>query len=76
MRHDAAEALEKDIAEKLRTLYGGSVKPEDAKALMASAELDGAPVGGPAWIPSHSRRSCTTARKLITNLDSTSLPLP
>jgi triosephosphate isomerase len=34
------------IARKLRILYGGSVKPENVKALMAEAEIDGALVGG------------------------------
>lgn len=35
-----------DVAQKLRILYGGSVKPDNVKALMAEAEIDGALVGG------------------------------
>ena len=33
-------------AENLRILYGGSVKPDNAQALMAQAEIDGVLVGG------------------------------
>jgi triosephosphate isomerase (TIM) len=38
-------------AEACRILYGGSVKPENIKALMAQAELDGALVGGASLDP-------------------------
>jgi triosephosphate isomerase len=31
---------------KMRILYGGSVTPENAKALMSQPEIDGALVGG------------------------------
>jgi triosephosphate isomerase len=34
------------FASKLRILYGGSVKPENASSLMAQEEIDGALVGG------------------------------
>jgi triosephosphate isomerase len=34
------------VAEGIRILYGGSVKPDNAKALMAVANVDGALVGG------------------------------
>jgi triosephosphate isomerase len=33
-------------ASALRILYGGSVKPENIKGLMAQEEIDGALVGG------------------------------
>ena len=33
-------------AGKLRILYGGSVKPDNVKGLMAQTEIDGALVGG------------------------------
>ena len=36
----------KDEGEKMRILYGGSVKPENAKALMAVENVNGALVGG------------------------------
>jgi triosephosphate isomerase len=35
----------------LRILYGGSVKPENAKALMSEEEIDGALVGGASLDP-------------------------
>ncbi|MBV8843279.1 MAG: triose-phosphate isomerase [Bryobacterales bacterium] len=40
-----------DIAESCRILYGGSVKPDNIKALMAQPELDGALVGGASLDP-------------------------
>lgn len=38
--------LNKDIAPKVRILYGGSVKPDNIAALMAKPDIDGALVGG------------------------------
>jgi triosephosphate isomerase (TIM) len=46
IRSEAGKALGEELAENLRILYGGSVKPENAKALMSEAEIDGALVGG------------------------------
>ncbi len=40
-----------DVAESLRILYGGSVKPENVEALMAREEIDGALVGGASLKP-------------------------
>ena len=37
-----------DVARGLRLLYGGSVKPDNVKSLMAQVEVDGALVGGAA----------------------------
>ena len=51
IRAEAAQAFGKDIAERMRILYGGSVKPENAKALMAEAEIDGGLVGGASLDP-------------------------
>jgi triosephosphate isomerase len=36
------------IAEKVRILYGGSMKPENAKELLAMADIDGGLIGGAA----------------------------
>ena len=41
-----SELTSKDTAATIRLLYGGSVKAENADALMAEAEIDGALVGG------------------------------
>ena len=35
-----------DVAKEVRILYGGSVKPENAKELLQQSEIDGALVGG------------------------------
>ena len=43
-----AEMYEKDIAESVRILYGGSVSAENVDELMAQADIDGALVGGAA----------------------------
>ncbi|HTM49291.1 MAG TPA: triose-phosphate isomerase [Bryobacteraceae bacterium] len=41
----------KEISEKLRILYGGSVKPDNVKGLMAQPGIDGALVGGASLDP-------------------------
>jgi triosephosphate isomerase (TIM) len=46
IRREAAEVFGEEFAAKLRILYGGSVKPENASSLMAQEEIDGALVGG------------------------------
>jgi triosephosphate isomerase (TIM) len=46
IRNEAAKAFGDEMAANLRILYGGSVKPENTKALMAQEEIDGALVGG------------------------------
>ena len=51
IRGEAAKAFGQQFADKLRILYGGSVKPENVKALMAEEEIDGALVGGASLDP-------------------------
>src|ERR1700751_1432131 len=46
IRGEAGKAFGEDFGANLRILYGGSVKPENAKALMSQEEIDGALVGG------------------------------
>jgi triosephosphate isomerase len=46
IRREATEVFGEDFASKLRILYGGSVKPDNASSLMAQEEIDGALVGG------------------------------
>ena len=46
IRAQAAKAFGQPFADAMRILYGGSVKPDNAKSLMAEAEIDGALVGG------------------------------
>jgi len=51
VRAEAAKFLGKPVADHMRILYGGSVKPENAKALMSEPEIDGALVGGASLDP-------------------------
>jgi triosephosphate isomerase len=51
IRGEAAKAFGEDFANNLRILYGGSVKPENVKGLMAEEEIDGALVGGASLDP-------------------------
>lgn len=51
IRSEAAKSLGQDLADNLRILYGGSVKPENAATLMAEPEIDGALVGGASLDP-------------------------
>jgi len=51
IRAEAAEALGKDAADRLPILYGGSVKPDNAHALMSEEQIDGALVGGASLDP-------------------------
>jgi triosephosphate isomerase len=46
IRREVTEIFGEDFAAKLRILYGGSVKPDNASSLMAQEEIDGALVGG------------------------------
>jgi triosephosphate isomerase len=51
IRAEAAESFGQEFADNLRILYGGSVKPENAHALMSESEIDGALVGGASLDP-------------------------
>ncbi|HTS04351.1 MAG TPA: triose-phosphate isomerase [Candidatus Eisenbacteria bacterium] len=51
IRKEASEIFGADYADGLRILYGGSVKPENVKALMAQEDIDGALVGGASLDP-------------------------
>jgi triosephosphate isomerase len=51
IRAEVGKTLGESVAQNLRILYGGSVKPENASALMVEAEIDGALVGGASLKP-------------------------
>ncbi len=51
IRKEATAIFGEEFASNLRILYGGSVKPENAKALMTQEEIDGALVGGASLDP-------------------------
>ena len=51
IRSEAAQSFGEDFANQLRILYGGSVKPDNAHALMTAEGIDGALVGGASLDP-------------------------
>ena len=51
IRAEAARSFGEEFAENLRILYGGSVKPDNAHALMTTDGIDGALVGGASLDP-------------------------
>ncbi len=51
IRGQVARSLGREIADGMRILYGGSVKPENATSLMSQQEIDGALVGGASLDP-------------------------
>ena len=51
IRAEVAKLLGADVAAAMRILYGGSVKPDNATALIGQEEIDGALVGGASLKP-------------------------
>jgi len=51
LRDQARSLYGDEAAESLRILYGGSVKPDNVKDLMAQSQIDGALVGGASLKP-------------------------
>jgi triosephosphate isomerase len=51
IRSEVARLVGRPFADALRILYGGSVKPENAEALLSQPEIDGALVGGASLDP-------------------------
>jgi len=54
IRAEVAKLLGVEMAAAMRILYGGSVKPDNATALIGQEEIDGALVGEPASSPTPS----------------------
>lgn len=46
LRQSLSQTFGKNIAEDIRILYGGSVKPDNIKGLLENQDIDGALVGG------------------------------
>lgn len=46
IRQQIARMVSQSVADAVRILYGGSVKPDNVKGLMAQPDIDGALVGG------------------------------
>ena len=51
IRGQVARSLSPQVANRIRILYGGSVKPENAASLLNQEEIDGALVGGASLDP-------------------------
>jgi triosephosphate isomerase (TIM) len=60
VRSEVARLVGRHVADDLRILYGGSVKPENAEALLGQPEIDGALIGGASLDP-HSLASIVKA---------------
>ena len=58
IREKIGELYSKNVAENIRILYGGSVKPDNIKELMNEADIDGALVGGASLDPESFYRIC------------------
>ena len=50
IREVLAETLGQEKADKIRILYGGSMKPENADELLAQPDIDGGLIGGAALV--------------------------
>ncbi|MDH7444709.1 triose-phosphate isomerase [Aquimarina sp. 2201CG14-23] len=51
IRNTIAKAFNNDVAEEVSILYGGSVKPANAKEIFAKPDVDGGLIGGAALDP-------------------------
>jgi triosephosphate isomerase len=51
IRSELAETWNQDFADRVRIQYGGSMKPENAKGLLAQGDVDGGLIGGAALKP-------------------------
>ena len=51
----------RDFADRVRIIYGGSMKPENAQGLMEQADVDGGLIGGAALKPDSFLAICKTA---------------
>src|SRR6202045_1474143 len=63
IRHTLREMSDDATADRIRIQYGGSVKPDNARALMSQPDIDGALVGGASLDPRSFARIVKTARE-------------
>ncbi len=63
IRGQLAKLFSADAADKVRILYGGSVKPDNVDDLMAEADIDGALVGGASLKTESFNRICGFQRR-------------
>jgi len=60
IRAQVAE-LDVDVADGVRILYGGSVKPQNAKELFGQSDIDGGLIGGAALVADDFLKICLAA---------------
>jgi len=63
IRSTLCQMSDETTAERVRVQYGGSVKPENARALMVQSDIDGALVGGASLDPHSFAQIVTAARE-------------
>ncbi|HSU68459.1 MAG TPA: triose-phosphate isomerase, partial [Tepidisphaeraceae bacterium] len=51
IRQSVGRMWNKDFADRVRIIYGGSMKPENAKGLMNQPDVDGGLIGGASLKP-------------------------
>jgi triosephosphate isomerase len=56
-------AKDRAVAEAIRILYGGSMKPDNAAELMAQPDIDGGLIGGASLKASDFLAICTAANR-------------
>jgi triosephosphate isomerase len=61
LRQLAAKLAGQPVADRLRILYGGSVKPDNVAALMAGPDVDGGLVGGASLDAASFAKLCSCA---------------
>ena len=64
IRSEVARLVGRPFADAMRILYGGSVKPENAEALLASRRSTARWLAAPAWIPIRSTPSSKPAASI------------
>jgi triosephosphate isomerase len=70
VRNEIAARCGREAADRMRILYGGSVKPDNAAALLARTDIDGALVGGASLIAADLLRIAAAAAMARTDTDS------
>ncbi len=67
IREKIAELYSKDVAEQVRILYGGSVKPSNIEEILAGEHVDGGLIGGAALDANNYIQMTQSAKKVFKN---------
>ena len=63
IRSEIARRLGREVADSIRILYGGSVKPDNAAELFAQPDIDGGLIGGAALKAADFAAICSAANR-------------